>query len=433
MQQELDAHQQSASLQQQLNAERQQLDSLEQRLDEASAKPAEASTASGTETATTHKLKAADIYNGGFYVTSEDKSYSVHLNGLFQVRYTGFVPSSSVQALGESSQATDTFDVYLGRLAVSGSVFQPNLQYFLQLQGSTAGNGNGISMLDWFTADKLSKYVTFQAGRSWTPYTYEYYDNPGNYLFPDLSTAEYAFILPRAIGAQVYGGAGKASWAFMVANSVPALDAGGQENFSTKLAYIGHAQFDLLAPYGYVESDPAGAPKPELSLWVSGAYNPINSSSGFENVTSGDTTDNATSTLGFRDRYFTLQSTGYFRKTNPASGAAGNNSWGYSEQAGQYLVPHKLELAARFSGVNWGAPDYAAGTTPPTPLPVENTWFTGPSFSYHRVDENSAGLNYYIHGHNAKVQFEYSYLRGNTFSDKPFSANRVWIQTQIMF
>jgi hypothetical protein len=29
----------------------------------------------------------------------------------------------------------------------------------------------------------------------------------------------------------------------MIANSIPALDANGQENFGRKLAYIGHAQF----------------------------------------------------------------------------------------------------------------------------------------------------------------------------------------------
>ncbi|MFP5227463.1 MAG: hypothetical protein ACLGXA_07510, partial [Acidobacteriota bacterium] len=350
------------------------------------------------------KVLPADIYNGGFFLSSEDKSYSLVANGLFQVRYTGFKPADSVQALGESSQGTNNFDVFLGRLAVSGSIYEPSIKYFLQFQGSTAGNGTGISMLDWFTSKTFSPHLTLQAGRSWSPYSYEYYDNPGNYLFPDLSTAEYAFVLPRAIGFQAYGQAGKAAYAVMVANSIPALDAGGAENFNTKLAFIGHAEFNLLAPYGYVETDPKGsADKPELTLWTSGAYNPVNSSSGFENVTAGDTTAGATATVGFRYKYFSFQPTGYYRKTNPVSGAASNNSWGYGEQAGQYVVPHKFELAERISGVNWGAADYAAGAPVPTgsSLPVENGWFVGPPFSYHRVQEDSVGANYYLHGHNA--------------------------------
>jgi len=28
---------------------------------------------------------------------------------------------------------------------------------------------------------------------------------------------------------------------------------------------------------------------------------------------------------------------------------------------------------------------------------------------------------------------EYSYLHGNTFADKTFTASRVWIQSQLMF
>lgn len=433
MQQELDAHQESENLQQQINAERKHLEAIEEQLDQAgssSSKPVQAGVSPSTS-----KLTPADIYNGGFYLESADKSFSLFANGLFQIRYTGFVPSSSVQALGESSQGTDTFDVYLARLALSGSVFQPNLKYFLQFQGSTAGNSGNVSVLDWFTSDTISKALTIQVGRSVAPYTYEYYDNPCDYLFPDLSTAEYAFLMQRAIGVQTFGQAGKSSWAFMAANSIPALDGGNQENFNSKLAYVGHYQLDVLAPYGYIESDPAGAAKPELTLWAAAGYNPINYNSGFENVTAGDSTANATATIGFRYKYFTLQPSGYYRKTNPASGAASNNSWGYGEQAGQYLVPHKLEVAERISGVNWGAPDYAAGAPVPAPgaLPVENSWFAGPGFSYHRVGEDSAGLNYYLHGHNAKVQMEYSYLHGNTFADRSFSANRVWIQTQITF
>ncbi len=433
MQQELDAHQASESLRQQINAERQHLEAIQKQLDEAATR--QSGPVQAGVSAPAGKLSPSDIYRGGFFLESADKTFSLFVNGLFQVRYTGFKPADSVQALGESSQGTNNFDVYLGRLALSGSVFRPNLKYFLQFQGSTAGNGSGISMLDWFTADTIAKAFTIQVGRTVAPYTYEYYDNPCDYLFPDLSTAEYAFLLQRAIGVETSGEAGRSSWAFMVANSVPALDAGNQENFNSRPAYIGKFQFDLMAPYGYLESDPAGASKPELTVWTAAAYNPVNYSSGFENVTSGDTTGNATATIGFRYKYFTLQPSGYYRKTNPAAGGPANNSWGYGEQAGQYLVPHKFELAERISGVNWGAADYAAGAPVPATgsLPVENGWFAGPPFSYHRVQEDSGDANYYLHGHNAKLQIEYSYLHGNNFADKSFSANRVWVQTQIVF
>ncbi len=373
----------------------------------------------------------ADIYNGGFFVESKDKSFSLYVNGLAQVRYTGFVPHQSVVPFGEPATGSSTFDVYLARVALSGSVFQPSLKYFFQVQGNTAGDSNSISFIDWFASNTFSKAFTLQVGRSYTPYSFEYYCSPANYLFADLSTAEIAFTLPRTIGVEAYGQTGKLSYAAMVSNSIRALDAGGQENFNSKLAYIGHAQFDVLKPYGYVETNPGGPSKQALTLWGSVAYNPITSSSGYENVTAGDTTVNANSTAAYRVGYLSVQTTGYWRKTNPGpdSGSANTkNSWGYGEQAGYYLVPKKLEIAERISGVNWGAPDNLSASTA-----VENTWFVGPGFPYHRVAEDSIGLNYYLHGHNAKLQADYSYVHGNTFTDQNFSANRIRIQTQLMF
>jgi hypothetical protein len=371
----------------------------------------------------------ADIYNGGFFVESTDKTFSLYVNGLAQVRYTGFVPHQSVAAFGEPTTGSSTFDVYLARVALSGSVFKPSLKYFFQVQGNTAGDSNSISFIDWFASNTFSKGFTVQAGRSYTPYSFEYYCSPANYLFADLSTAEIAFTLPRAIGVEAYGQFGKLSYAGMVTNSIRALDGGGQENFNSKLAYIGHAQLDILAPFGYVETDPSGAAKKqELTLWGSVAYNPIASSSGYENVTAGDTTVNGNSTVAYRVGTFSLQTTGYWRKTTQVSGAPTKNSWGYGEQAGIYLKPKKLELAERVSGVNWGAPDNLSASSG-----VENTWFVGPGFPFHRVTENSLGLNYYLFGHHAKIQADYSYLYGNTFTDKSFGATRIRIQTQLQF
>ncbi len=443
-----------ADLQRQLNEERTHLASLESRLDQlAAATPAPAqapatlsasapaapaaqapAAPAGTVAPTlspsfVSQLRPSDIYSGGFGVKSADNSFSMEVNGLLQSRFTYFKPQANVIAAGASASGDSNFDVYLGRLAFSGNVFDPSIHYFFQFQGSTAGNSNGITMLDWFVSKTFSDQLTLQMGRSWTPYSFQYYMNPGNYLFPDLSTAEYAFVLPRAIGVQASGQAGRFSYAAMIANSIPALDAPGQENFSNRLAYIGHFQVDLLAPFGYVETDPSpgGAVKPELSFWASAAYNPIEGASGFENTMAGDRTDNATASLAYRYRYFSFIGTGYFRKTMPYTALPADNSYGYSEQAGYYLVPGRFEIAERVSGVNWGADHFLAQDYD------VNTWFAGPNFPYHRVTEHSVGLNYYLHAHNVKLQAEYSYLTGNQFSGQKFGGNRIWAQAQLMF
>jgi hypothetical protein len=375
-------------------------------------------------------LQPTDIYNKGFYVKTENDRFSLYVNALLQSRFTAFKPNS-VGQFGSDNRYENTFDLYLGRLAFSGNVFDPQTKYFFQLQGSTAGNSNTISMLDWFAARTLSPYLTIQTGRSWIPYTYEYYDNPGNYLFPDLSGAEYAFLLQRAIGLQAYGEVGKLGYGAGVFNSIPALDAGGQESINGKLAYVGNVYYNILEPYGWVESDPSENPvtKPQLTFWMSGMYNPVDYSSALENELAGDRTYGATSNINFRYNYFSFQGSGYYRRTLRTGGLSGYDSWGYGEQAGYYLLPGKIELAERISGIWWGAPEI------PKTGGNDVVWFDGPTnFSYQRMTEFSAGLNLYLHKHNAKIQTAYSYLAGEGFApNSGFGANRLWVQAQLMF
>src|SRR3984957_4784196 len=139
MQQELDAHQQSESLQQQISAERQHLEAIEQQFDQISSSsqattPLEAGVKSPAAADTTGGLMPADIYHGGFFVETADKSYSLIVNGLFQIIYACLKPPRRGEARGETSHGTNNFDVFLGGLALSGSVFESSLKYFLQFQ-----------------------------------------------------------------------------------------------------------------------------------------------------------------------------------------------------------------------------------------------------------------------------------------------------------
>ena len=367
-------------------------------------------------------------FDNDFHFATADNKYTMNIHGLFQPRFTEFVANDDAKALGAPPTADSDFDIYLGRLAFYGSVYDPSIKYFVQFQGSTSTNTNNVFFLDWFAQKEFSPELSVQMGRSWTPYSYENFLNPGNFMFPDFSVAEYAFALSRSVNFEATGQAGKLGYALMITDSVPGLDASAQENFNNKLGFIGHVQYDILAPYGYQESDPTEATAPELSIWTSAAYNPVNAASALSNETAGDRTVGATTTLGFREGWFSLQNTGFYRRTL-SDVEPDFNAWGYAEQAGYYLVPKRLEIDGRISGVLWGASDFL-GFTPGSDV---NTWYAGPNFPYHRIVEHSVGFNYYLYGHNAKIQTAYSYLTGNTFSDKGFAANRVWIQAQVMF
>jgi hypothetical protein len=351
-------------------------------------------------------LTAKDIYDGGFYVRTEDGSFSLKANGFAQVRYT-FMNQ-------EHRKGNSNFDVALARLAFSGTVFDPKLSYFFQYEATTFGNNNRTNMLDWWLKYSFSPDLAIQAGRFILPYSRQFYTHPGNLLFADLSSADYAFNLQRAVGAHLGGKFSRLAYDLAITNSIRALDGGGQQNVGKEIAALGRVELDVLDPYGYLESSPKPASAPQLSVGVAASYNPIDEGSVFQNVMPGDRTTNVTVDAGYRWDRFTLQAAGYYRRNSvKGAGRPDNNDWGYYGQLGYYLVPELWELAGRVSGVNFDRPN--------------NPLVLGDGREY------TVGLNYYLYGHNVKMQMDYSFLDNDNFVSKSLNAHRFRVQTQFLF
>lgn len=366
-------------------------------------------------------------YDGGFYVKDASGANSLHINGLLQPRFNYFKTEDTGQ-FGATDSDSSNFDIFLGRLYFSGSVADPSINYWFTLQGTTTGNGSNITLLDAKLSKTFSPYLTVEAGKYWSAYTYEYYVDIGQYLIPDLSAAEWAFSLGRQTGVRFSGKAGDLGYSLSVSNSVPGSDVGNTQNLHTDLATILNLNYDILEPYGYKETDPdpAGASKPQLSLWVSAMYNPVEYTSVFQNDLTGDKTYGATASLNFRYGLFTFQGSGYYKNTQ--NGAGDFDSYGWQEQAGYYLIPGRLEIAQRIDGINWGKGQIASTGGRAT------QWYAGPAnFSYEKLTEYTVGLNYYLNGNNLKAQLAYSYIDGRGFNDEKFNANRLLLQTQLAF
>jgi hypothetical protein len=376
----------------------------------------------------------------GYKTGLAPRGISGFINGLLQPRFRFFQPQGTTK-FGAKDQASDNFDVFLGRLYFSGNLIDPSYTYFVTLQGTTQGapGAPGITLLDAEIAKTFNPYLKVEMGRYWSAYTYEYFLDIGKYLFPDLSAAEWAFALGRQIGVRVSGKAGPVTYRVSLSNPVPGSLSGATENTTTKLAVIGNLEWDILEPYGYRESDPDphAAPKPELSLWVSGMYNPVQNGSRTYNDVAGDNTTGATASLNFRTGPFTFQGSGYYKHTdargpNPYNtGHPGFDSTGWQEQAGLYVVPAEWEIAERIDGITWG---YRQTGPVIADSPSDTQWYSGPdNFGWRHITEYTADVNYYLHGHNAKVQLQYSYLKGSTFQGGGFDANRAILQAQLAF
>ncbi len=342
----------------------------------------------------------------GQLVLNEDNQVTLNVSAFAQARYTW--------AHRDNVPRTQTFDLALGRLALFGSALNPKVGYFFQLETTTFGNNNRVTMLDAWLKYSFSRRVELQAGRMLLPYSREFYTHPGNLLFADLSIADYAFNLSRAVGFGASGKTGRMSYHGVVMNSVRALDGAGQQNMNRDLAMVGRVEFDILAPYGYLGSAPGPPAKAQFSVGVAAGFNPVDEASAFQNTMPGDRTRNLTVDSGFRWKRLTLQAALYHRRNglqHPARLV--NNDWGLYGQGGIYLVPKRLELAARLSRVDFdrsNTPQVAGGAT-----------------------ENTVGMNYYIHGHQLKVQGDYSLTRQLQFVGGFRDDHRVRAQLQLLF
>lgn len=330
---------------------------------------------------------------------------TANFSGFVQARYTMADP-----AAGPFSQ---TLDVPLARLAISGSALSPNVSYFFQVQASTLGNSNQVSMLDAWLGYKFSDAFGIQAGRMLLPYSRQFYTHPGNLLFADLSVADYAFNLSRALAFGSSGTKGRITYYGAVANSIRALDGAGQQNDGRSVAVLGRVEVRILAPYGYMESVPASVASPQFSVGFAAGFNPVSEASVLQNTIPGDRIGNATVDSGFRWKRFTSQAAIYGRRNHLAHTASARYDWGSYEQAGFYILPKRLEVAGRIGGVKFNGAN--------NPQVIGDT------------TENSAGLNYYIHSHNLKLQSDYSWIRQHAFVGDSTTDHRFRSQLQLLF
>ena len=212
------------------------------------------------------------------------------------------------------------------------------------------------------------------------------------------------------------GSVGPLSYHAAMLNSTRALDAPGQQNIGSNIGALGRLELDILKPFGYYETSPKPVPEAQLSVGVAVAYNPVDGASSFQNLLSKDSTTNVTLDMGYRWDGLSFQAAGYYRHdsfTTPS--LSSGDDWGYYSQMGYYLIPSRLELAGRVSGVEFDKLNVAG--------------------VYRKTTAYSAGLNYYFHGHNVKLQMDYSFLDNDSFRGQPSArdAHRVRFQTQFLF
>ncbi len=280
-------------------------------------------------------------------------------------------------------------DLALSQFSVTASpIADKSTTVFVQAGSSTIGEA-GVFLLEAWGARELSSGWRVQAGRFLIPFSRQFLTAPSNLLFPDISAVDAALNAPYAWGSLVSMTRKRFQWTAGAITGVTPVDQLPSTAPVGRPGAVARVDVHLLGPFAYIETDPSEPEAPQLTLGAAALYTRAAFESPVQNLMAGDRTANFTSDIAFRQRGFTFQAAGY-RRVVRASHIGRYDDWAGYAQGGYYVLPHRIEAAARIGNIDFGRVN-----SPDSPLAMR---------------EKSVGINWYLRGHFIKLQTDYTWL-----------------------
>ncbi len=323
-------------------------------------------------------------YDKGFYIKSADEAFLLNVNGLIRVRWTGQNRQSDNprQAGRQRQDDINGFEVEELRLILTGHIHTPRLTYKLQVDGDT-DNANGWRTWDAYATYAFADEVKLTAGLLKIPFGRQRLVSKSNLQFINRSLPNEIFNLIRSINAILHGTLVKRlSYAVAVTNGIDnPHDSPSREQLDTNFAYAARLVAHILGGPIRTESDLAYSKDPQLEAGFSFAYQDDNGDRrpnvpysipdrirrgrGLGGNAMADLTGADLSQFGadaaFRYRGFSATAEYWLRAIDGDSAFSdwerltGRNDTTHQQggyvQAGYFIIPKKLELAARLGGV----------------------------------------------------------------------------------
>ncbi len=375
-------------------------------------------------------------YDDGFYIRSADEQFGLYINGLLQVRYTYYNDQKRNRSVAVRQRFSDRsgIEVERMRLTFSGHLFGEDLTYEIAVQGDT-DQANVWESECAFVNYRFADELNIAAGLMPIPFGRQ---NPScddtELLLVDRGMANAVFNLGDSIGVMAHGELldGKLVYQVAVMNgfdnqtdifglSDPVRELDQNPSVSARLLY------KVMGEIGTNESDLEYHEDPALDVALSFGYVDDNGDAGnagilyaipdfFRDGFGGfaDTDSHGTNIaqfgadLGFKWRGLSASAEYWLRMvdvsdTNLLGLAAPyflltgdddtSHQQGLQVQVGYFLIPKKLELAARVGAV-W---DIGPGS--------EGVW------------EYAGGVNYYLQGTNVKLSADVTKINELPASD----------------
>ena len=413
-------------------------------------------------------------YDRGLYTQFKDK-FQLKIRIRVQTRFTESSVNSAYGAVGDTKnypnissaglitsrklqEDVSEFDVRRVRLVFEGFAFNPDTTYFVQFRNDTNGTTtqptttrSTTQLYDAYVDLKQIPWANLRVGQYRTLFGRQEFVSSALLQFVDRGFVAEAFV-PNTIdrrdqGITIHSDEKKfpVNYAFGVFNGVGinltrlGLTTPGNAN---ELMYVGRVTADLLGKPGYPEGDLTHSRTPQLAVGASYGYN-----GGLQTNTTGAGSNTQISTaiaslgngrllnqgvvnLGttgadiiFKYKGVSLQAEGFVRNVDTQDRQVSiaqqlshiGNATGYYVQGGYFILPKTVEVVGRYSYMD------------PDTRRAQDT-----------LTSVLGGLNWYLNGHEHKLQFDFGVLNTHLNAQDVGGAvtlieNRARLQYTIVF
>ncbi|UJS16167.1 MAG: porin [Candidatus Jettenia sp.] len=335
---------------------------------------------------------------------SPDDRYSLGIGGRLQFRYT-------YKDNDEDVGGTDKMDIDVrrARLCLGGNVYSKLIHYYVELDGDSFDVGIRDFYIYFTPLDELNAKV----GYFKVPFNQQRMTSSAKLLLIDRAIASEAFDQDRDYGVDIYG---KPFDGYMEYHAAVFQGAGEDplerpdgrdENLDNELMYVLNLRYNPFGKYDYAdETDVKYTEKFKATVGASVVFN---AKKGDEKLEDTDAIAGVVE-LSMKYRGFSWHNEYFVMTEDPEGGGDSLDSDGFFTQAGYFVIPKRLEVAARYSLLD---PDNDA------------------SDDFGR--EYTAGINYYFRAHRSKIQADFSHYVTEQGEEPNNNQNRFRVQYQIVF
>jgi phosphate-selective porin OprO/OprP len=398
-------------------------DAIAARADEPPSVPGESIDAFSPDPATPPPAKPAVSYEPGRGVVfrTPDDLFEASLGFNLQVRYTHLDFDAATTGVD-----TNEFRVRRFKLYMNGFAFDPRLTW--RFQADFAAPSARIFDDGWLNW-KFSDAASVQGGQYKTPFSRQELYNDGVLQFPERSLATDAFKPSRDIGVMGAGSFGKGVFAYQAG----VFGGGGQNTLRTDshVMPVVRLVWNAVGTMGASEADLQDHRTPALSFGVDAFQNEVRktAANAFDvlvlnytgpagwvgrNIPLFDTDEEIhvkSWELEVQLKWRGLSMQGEYFKGRAEGDASGVKvyAYGWYAQAGFFILPKKLDLAARYSFVDYNQ-----------------------SLSNDGVSIINTAATWYFRANNLKLVIDYSRTHRQRASLAPANDQAILVQAQLM-